>query len=237
MKMKNKREEQIQKKKKHKEKIREAKRKRRKQAPSLERSKPGRIEKARILIVCEGENTEPSYFRKFKLSTATIKTVGEGKNTISLVNRAKQLSEEDEYDQIWCVFDKDDFSSESFNNAVFKAEGMGFKVGYSNQAFEYWLILHFEDHQGGAMHRDQYCDKLNSYLEPFRVKYDKNAKDITDELFDILVAKEEESKKSRQELACLRAKRNLAHFDGSNPAEEESSTRVYQLIEEIEKYR
>ena len=237
MKKKNKRENQIQKKKKHKEEIREAKRKRRNQAPSLERPQPSRIEKEKILIVCEGENTEPSYFGKFKLSTATVKTVGEGRNTISLVDRTKQLSKKDEYDQIWCVFDKDDFTSEGFNNAIFKAKGLGFKVGYSNQAFEYWLILHFEDHQGGAMHRDQYCDKLNSYLEPFGVKYDKNTKEITIELFDILVSKEKGAERSRQELACLRARRNLAYFDGNNPAKEESSTRVHQLVQEIEKYR
>ena len=38
--------------------------------------------------------TEPSYFNKFKLTTATIKAVGEGYNTISLVNRAIELSKE-----------------------------------------------------------------------------------------------------------------------------------------------
>ena len=35
--------------------------------PSLERSAPTLIERQAILIVCEGKNTEPSYFRKFKI--------------------------------------------------------------------------------------------------------------------------------------------------------------------------
>jgi len=126
--MKNKKDEQIQKKKKHLEEIRKAKRRKRNQEPNLERPEPQKDEKQKILIVCEGKNTEPSYFKKFKLSTATIKVVGEGYNTLSLVNRAIQLSKKEDYDQVWCVFDKDDFSNKNFNSAIFKAEEIGFKV-------------------------------------------------------------------------------------------------------------
>jgi len=231
MKMKNKKDEQILKKKKHLEEIRKAKRRKRSTAPKLEREPPQKEEKEKFLIVCEGKNTEPSYFNKFRLSTATIKSVGEGYNTLTLVERAKKLSEADEYDQVWCVFDKDDFPNQNFNNAIYKAEGFGFKVAYSNQAFEYWLLLHFEDHQGGAMHRNQYCDKLNKYLKPFKVIYDCDSKEISEEFFDVLISKLGEDK-TRQELACKRAERNFKKNDISNPAKEESSTKVHLLIEE-----
>lgn len=237
MKMKNKRGEQIQKKQKYLEELKKAKRRKRNQEPDLERPTPQKEEKQKILIVCEGGNTEPSYFSKFKLSTAIIKTVGEGYNTITLVDRAMQLSKEDDYDQVWCVFDKDDFPNENFNNAIFKAEKIGFNVAYSNQAFEYWLILHFEDHQGGAMHRNQYCSKLNDYLKSFGVAYDCDSKEITDGVFEILQSKIEDSGKPRQEIAFIRAERNLRSFDNRNPAKEESSTKVHKLIEEIEKYK
>lgn len=237
MKMKNKRNEQIQKKKKHLEELKKAKRRKRNQEPNLSRSAPQKEEKQKILIVCEGKNTEPSYFNKFKLTTATVKTVGEGRNTITLVDRAIQLSKKDDYDQVWCVFDKDEFTNEHFNNAIFKAEGLGFKVAYSNQAFEYWLILHFEDHQGGAMDRKQYCPKLNDYLKPFGIKYDNESKEVTSEIFDILQSRLEGSGKSRQEVACIRAKRNFNNFNSTNPALEESSTKVYTLVEEIERYK
>ncbi|MGN6417310.1 MAG: RloB domain-containing protein [Pseudobacter sp.] len=33
------------------------------------------------------------------------------------------------------------------------------QIAYSNQAFEYWLILHFEDHQGGKIDRNDYHKK------------------------------------------------------------------------------
>ncbi len=100
------------------EKDRIAHRERIRQTPSLNRNKPSIPIKKRILIVCEGENTEPSYFKQFRLTTATIRTVGEGYNTERLVERAQGLSKEARYDQVWCVFDKDDFPEQTFNGAI-----------------------------------------------------------------------------------------------------------------------
>ncbi|HYX08454.1 MAG TPA: RloB family protein [Bacteroidales bacterium] len=233
MRMKDKKAEQIAAKKKHREHL---KSKRREEA-SLERHEPIKVEKPTILIVCEGKNTEPSYFRKFKLSTATIKAIGEGYNTISLVNRASQLSNENKYDQVWCVFDKDDFSLEDFNNAIDIAEAQNFKVAYSNQAFEYWMILHLEDHQGGGMHRDDYDKKLNYLLKPFGIKYDgQGSKIITEEIFDILEGIDENTNKERVEIAIKRAKRNLKNHEDVSPALAESSTTVFKLVNELRKH-
>ncbi len=60
-------------------------------APVLIRNQPYREEKPTILIVCEGKNTEPSYLKQFRLSSATIKPIGEGYVTVSLVERSKYL--------------------------------------------------------------------------------------------------------------------------------------------------
>lgn len=237
MKMKNKKEEQRQKRKKHRAELRKAKRQKREQSPDLNRDEPYKKEKQKILIVCEGKLTEPSYFEKFKLSTATIRAVGEGYNTLSLVQRAIELSEEDDYDQVWCVFDKDDFPNEHFNNAIYKAKGRGFKAAYSNQAFEYWLLLHFEDHQGGAMHRDKYCKKINEYLRQFKLLYSCNNKQISDGFFEILQSKIIGTDQSRQDIACKRAARNFTKNNIGNPAQEESSTKVYELIKVFEEYK
>lgn len=124
MKMKNKKAEQIAAKEKHREQLKKNRRK----EPTLERPEPQKDKKPTILIVCEGKNTEPSYFRKFKLSTITVEAIGEGYNTISLVERAGQLAQNKDYDQIWCVFDKDDFPVSDFNNAIAIAEAQNFKV-------------------------------------------------------------------------------------------------------------
>lgn len=233
MKMKDKKADQTVKRKKHLENLKKSRR----DEPILDRNEPSKLEKPTILIVCEGKNTEPSYFRQFKLSTATIKPIGEGYNTVSLVNRAKQLSEERTYEQVWCVFDKDDFSNTDFNNAVQIAEANKFGVAYSNQAFEYWIILHFNDHQGGGMNRNDYDDKINELLKYFGITYDgKSSKIITDEIFELLEGIDTKINKVRRDLAIERAKRNDAFFDHTNYAEEESSTTVFKLVEELIKY-
>ena len=233
MKMKDKKADQIAKRKKHLENLKSNRR----NEPVLDRNEPSKLEKPTILIVCEGKNTEPSYFRQFKLSTATIKPIGEGYNTVSLVNRAIQLSEEKAYEQVWCVFDKDDFNNIDFNNAIQIAEANNFGVAYSNQAFEYWVILHFNDHQGGGMDRDDYNDKINELLKEFGTTYDgKSSKIITDEIFDILEGVDTKTNKVRRDLAIERAKRNYDFFDHTNCAKEESSTTVFKLVEELIKY-
>lgn len=205
--------------------------------PNLDRPDAILNEKPSILIVCEGENTEPSYFNQFKLSSATIKSVGEGYNTISLVNRAIQLASERQFDQVWCVFDKDDFDESDFNSAIQKSQAQKFKVAFSNQSFEYWLILHFNDHQGGGIHRKDYNDKINEFLSPFDVTYDgKGNKKINEDFFALLEGIDTITNKKRIDLAISGATRIFDQFDNKNPAKEESSTTVFRLVEELLKY-
>jgi hypothetical protein len=233
MKMKNKREEQIAAKKRHKEQLKN----KRRSETSFERPSPILNEKPTILIVCEGENTEPSYFNQFRLTSATVKPIGEGYNTISLVNRTHQLSLENQYDQVWCVFDKDDFNENDFNNAIQMAKANNFGIAYSNQAFEYWLILHFNDHQGGGMHRDDYNEKINKLIKPFKLKYDGNRSKLIDEdFFALLDGVDEKTNERRVELAIKRAERNYKQHSHSNPAKEESTTTVFELVKELLKY-
>lgn len=207
---------------------------RRRSTPVLERAAPVRIEKSTILIVCEGKNTEPSYFLQFKLSSATVKAIGYGYNTLSLVTQAIDFEQEGKYEQVWCVFDKDKFPANDFNQAITLAAAHHLGIAYSNQAFEYWLILHFEDHQGGGMHRDEYAATINAYIVPFGAKYDGNgSKTIMEAFFEILNGTDEQTGKLRRDLAIARAKRNYNLLSNVSPATEESSTTVFRLVEEI----
>jgi hypothetical protein len=85
-----------------------------------------REKKEKILIVCEGEKTEPNYFRAFRklVEVFEIEIDGRGYNTMSLVEYAISLKENAErnnlpYNQVWCVFDKDSFSDDIFNKAIY----------------------------------------------------------------------------------------------------------------------
>ena len=60
------------------------------------------------------------------------------------------------YQNIWVVFDKDDF--EDFDQAIMEAARKGYKAAWSNQSFEYWIYLHF-NYSDSALHRDEWwCD-------------------------------------------------------------------------------
>ena len=226
----------IQKKSAHLERL-IASKSRRSAEPILERAAPSRDEKQTILIVCEGKNTEPSYFNQFRLTSAKIKAVGKGYNTVSLVQQAIKLQGKEKCDQVWCVFDMDSFSPLSFNSAIDLATSRGFGVAYSNQAFEYWLILHFEDHQGGAMNRSDYNDKINGYINLLGAVYDGDTnKSVSESFFNLLMGNDSFTHTNRTTLAILRAKRNYALFNHFSPATEESSTTVFRLVEEILKY-
>lgn len=115
----------------------------------------------RILIICEGEKTEPNYFRAFKVTNDIF---GEGFNTLQVVEEAERIRrKEGPFDQVWCVFDRDSFPPDHFDNAIHKAESLGFRVAYSNEAFELWYLLHFE-YLDAALSRNQYVDKLSKHL-------------------------------------------------------------------------
>jgi hypothetical protein len=232
----------------HKARMAEAKA-RRKQQPDLERATPVLEVKPTILIYCEGKNTEPSYFQKFRISSATVKIFGEGKNTLSLVQEAEMIANKAKdngkpFEKVWCVFDADPKPDnpkqlENFNAAVAYSKKLGYGTAYTNQAFEYWLILHFEDHQGGSMLRTDYHSKLNSYLKPLGLFYDgHHSKKISKEIYEVLfeTVKTDKNGKpvSRCDIATTRAQRIYdTKEEPRNPGNEESSTTVHLLVEEL----
>jgi len=213
------------------------KKKKRRGALTLERNERGvKPLLPTILIVCEGENTEKSYFEQFRLPTVTLEVVGKGYNTLTLVKEAIRLSGLKAYEQVWCVFDKDSFPKQDFNAAVDLCIHQGFGAAYSNQAFEYWLILHFNDHQGTPMDRKLYAGTLNKLLKSFGVAYDKESKIITEQFFEVLMSKDLSKNEARVNLAISRAIKNSEHFLDKAPADRESSTTVYKLVGELLKF-
>ena len=117
---------------------------------------------ARFLIVCEGKKTEPNYFDGFRVPIilAEIDVKGLGITPPQLVEKALRLRrkalnrvELEEYDQVWCVFDKDDWDDDRFNDLIEEANKEGLQVAYSNQAFELWYLAPFPLCYNSPMHR------------------------------------------------------------------------------------
>lgn len=194
----------------------------------------------RILIVCEGEKTEPSYFKTLKdllevkfrdlvdLKKVNLKELieidGSGKNTKSLVRHTLRLKAQASipFGHVWCVFDKDSFTNEQFNSAIINAEKEDIEVAWSNEAIELWFLLHFEYISTGIT-RYQYIDKLNYIFKSIGLgKYEKNM----DGIYNIL------KEYGSQDFAIGNAKRLLK--DGFNYADMKPATTVYKLIELLE---
>lgn len=184
--------------------------------------------KQSFLIVCEGVSTEPDYFKSFRMTAATVKAVGQAMNTVSLVNKAISIRDADQkrkrnYDQCWVVFDKDDFPARDFNQAIMLANMNGFKVAYSNQAFEYWFLLHFNRYKG-ALHRNNYADMLSKLIG---LQYSKR-EGFGTIMYNRLLHLQPQGIKNAAAV--------LAEVSHGNPAMEESSTTVHLLVEELNKY-
>ena len=198
----------------------------------LRRQTKTRETRKRFLIVCEGEKTEVNYFKAFDVpKTIEVTVRGEGKNSLSLVNKAIQiidnLKQDDSFDQIWCVFDKDNCSKEQFNQAERLAKENNVKIAYSNEAFEIWFILHFQ-YLDIATSRSEYPKILNTQMKKCKLlnekeQYAKNREDMYEKL------------KPYQTTAITNAAKLIQDRDEAkkHPFDANPSTTVQELVQEL----
>jgi hypothetical protein len=182
----------------------------------------------RFFIVCEGEKTEPNYFKKFSVDVDIQLSKGEGKDTKSLVEKAIELKnglKSDERNRVWCVFDRDrndqnPHDAQKFKAAITLAKTNGIKLAYSNDAFELWYLLHFNYYNTGISRKD-YKNMLTNQLGH---EYEKNSQTIYEEL------------KDKQQDAIKHAKQLLQKYDRPNPESDNPSTTVHLLVEELNSF-
>jgi hypothetical protein len=122
-----------------------------------------------------------------------------------------------EYDEVWCVFDKDSFTPEQFNTAIQMVYSNKMKVAYSNEAFELWYLLHFEYCESGLT-RETYKRRLTTYLG---AEYKKN----DPKMYETLLP--------NQATAIKNAKRLVQMHTSNSPANHNPVTLVYQLVESL----
>jgi hypothetical protein len=167
------------------------------------------------LIVCEGAETEPRYFRGFKVVVGD-NIRGFGLAPMQLVAKAKEIAhKEGPFDQVWCVFDKDDIPADDFDNAIQSAESVGHRVAYSNEAFELWFCLHF-NYLDTPISRNQYLSRLTDLLN---TPYSKTDSEMYRRL------------ESRQDDAIWNAERlEQQHLADTPPSQRCPITKVHHLV-------
>jgi hypothetical protein len=209
-------------------------------AHGLGRQVDAREKRRFFLIVCEGEKTEPNYFRgleaalpKGVLSVGKVDLLihGEGYNTTSLVGRAleirKTLEKRKPIDETWIVFDKDNFAPIQFNAAI-SACNCEKKVfaAWSNEAFELWYLLHFA-YFNTAMSREKYRSKIEACFKKKGLRtfeYKKNRPDM----FMLLAQYGDIDAAIRNSKKLETSHRGATDFANHNPC-----TTVYRLVEKL----
>ena len=195
-----------------------------------------------FLIVTEGECTEPNYFKGIqnnisKSNNGYINIVempridihGQGVSTMQLIEDTNRIIKNAKimYQNIWVVFDKDDFID--FDEAIIKGEKQGYNIAWSNQSFEYWIYLHFS-YSDSALHRSDWEKKLDDLFRENKLgskKYEKNYK----ELFEIL------NSFGVPKIAINNAKKRMVNYNESNkPSKYDPGTTVYKLVETLMEY-
>jgi len=189
-------------------------------------------------IYCEGENTEPEYFKAFPLTNASVKSYGYGETKTKLVKTliAIKETENDEGIEYWAVFDMDKRpdnyaqQKEDFNNAIDLAKRNNVNVAYSDDAFELWFILHFRV-VSESSYRHNHYKELSGYFDG---NYEKKCKKkiFCKGIYNFL----ESHEKASQKEAIKRAKKLYNTVKDKSYANQNPVTTVYQLVEELNVY-
>jgi len=162
------------------------------QARDLARRKGRRAPYAKVLIVCEGEKTEPHYFNELKdhygLNSANIEICGDcGSDPLSIIRHAKQRYREekdagDAFDNVFCVFDKDTHAHyQQGLDTIRSASPKNVYVAITSvPCFEYWLLLHFNytTRPYDSLPGNSACNQVLTELKGYMAGYTKGSIDI-----------------------------------------------------------
>lgn len=138
--------------------------------PSRRRRRPRQKSRLQLLIVCGGERTEPAYFQgvrdHLRNPAVQVRVKAKGCAPEDLVAYARSIADlgGDEFDEVWCVVDVDDFQMEP---AVTAATRLDVRLAVSNPCFELWLLLHHEDWTGPLANAADARRRLQRYLPDY----------------------------------------------------------------------
>ena len=199
--------------------------------------KTKKLAPANYLIVCEGIQTEPNYFKGLKkkindkygnkvdVLIPEIDIKGTGRNTTDLVNYTNKFVNyaNKKYGQVWVVFDKDDYSDEQFDKATKTCD---YNVAWSNPNFELWLLVHLK-RVDRYISKDKILAELNKEFQKNGLgEYRKN----DDKIFDKVTSNGK----------INTAITNCEYMENLNKEEQASQrnpmTKVYKIVEGLKEY-
>ena len=190
------------------------------------RSRAKRLLQPRVIVVTEGENTEPQYILEFLRlhRAANVHIVPTGFDPRGVVEKAIELKKEANADRkgtsrphVWAVFDRDEHSR--FEQARQLAESNGIHVAASNPCFELWAVFHYQDH--AAPISTPACQRLLADLcGGYHASRGKLFRD-------------EDAIRNNHDTAVRRRKRSLCERENEGEPQGNPSTSMHALMESI----
>jgi hypothetical protein len=203
---------------------------------TLQRRSRQRSEKTRILIVCEGRETEPNYFRglrdeetvRQKFTVVVQKGKGGSCDTVvqqAIAEKEKATAREEEFDEVWCVFDVEQASQrEQVIEARTRASQHGIRLALSNPSFECWLLAHFVRTKRSFADCDKVIEELDKHWRrEFGRNYEKNDEQLYARLQD----------RTRTGIDNARKVREQDWASSPDIVDCNSTTDVYLLVERL----
>lgn len=225
-----------------------------------------------FIIFCEDETSEPIYFKYFETAKIKVNVVeGQKSNFDNVVNAiahckttgliqtiegAEKIITEDT--RVWCVFDFDEDSNAEadkkarhaikFDESIAIAEDKGIQVAWSNDCFELWVLLHFEDLNGDDPANKQRDTFYNRLTEIFKNRPNPNEDLVKALKYQKFAYKTELKRESNfrsivreamipnTAVAIERARALIKfHLDNKRgkPSEKSPCTLIYLLVEEL----
>lgn len=197
------------------------------------RRSAGRRPYDRVLIVTEGAESEPSYFRdlcadpEHKLPSVDVDSSADSDPLSVVEHGLRQYVDDGDYDRLYCVFDRD--RHDGFQDAVEwlrdKRDPPEWNVfwTFSVPCFEYWVLLHFEDTASPYPHPDSPCRQVIRDVEDHLPHYRKGMSDLYDRT------------KPHLENAKERARRRWQQARGTNALN--PSTKIHKLVSYLQDIR
>jgi predicted secreted protein len=144
------------------------------------------------------------------------------KRVIEKIDEYKRENSHENFEYSWIVIDRDDWTKDKYLGAIEKARNQNICVAFSNDAYELWILLHFEE-ISRYTHRKELNRKLNKiFLERFGKEYAKANSDI----YKLTI---EQQKDAIVNAKKLRDK-SIRDYGNINP-EQNPLTMIFELVE------
>ncbi len=196
-----------------------------------------RTPKLRILIIGDGQATEPNYFRglkreqqvraQFSVNVAR----GKGGSAKTTIAEAKKLQKQaasgpdGKFDEVWCFVDVE--TGENVpprQDRRTKSGGTKFEIVLSNPCFEVWVFAHFDRKSGSFLNCHKVCVEVERcFQKEFGTPYVKTDPEIYSKL----------QPKTLDAIKNARSVFEKDHAGNTDAAACNSSTEVYEYVERL----